>query len=360
VALDGVEHPPRRVAEGDGQQPPRLGHALAGAQVERHAGPAPVLDPGTQGDERLGVRVVRHAGLVAVAGVLAAEHVLRTQRRHRLEDLRRLVEQRLGRERRRRLHRDEAEDLEEVRDHHVAEGAGLLVKRRPAADRERLGHVDLHVGDVSAVPDRLVDAVAEAQGEQVLDRLLAQEVVDAEDLRLVEDSVDGLVECPRRGQVGAEGLLEDHARALSQARASQRLDDPGRRHGRNRQVVQAARGSAELALGEVHGRGQGGRLLVGVGVGQLAGEGVPLAVGRGAELVERLAGEAAEAVTVQGGARGPDDPIALGHETGPVEAKEAGQELASREVAGGAEEDDDVVGGGHAGQRTAGRARSNR
>ena len=32
-----AEHPPRRLAEGDRQQPPRLAHPLAGAQEERHA-----------------------------------------------------------------------------------------------------------------------------------------------------------------------------------------------------------------------------------------------------------------------------------------------------------------------------------
>jgi hypothetical protein len=124
--------------------------------------------------------------------------------------------------------------------------------------------------------------------------------------------------------------------------------------------VQSSRLAAQLALGQIDGRGQGGRLLVGIGVGQLAGEDVPLAVGRGAELVEGLAREPAEAVVVEGGARGPDDPIALGHQPGLVEAEEAGEQLASREIAGGAEEDDEVVGGDHAGQRTAGRARSNR
>ena len=55
---------------------------------------------------------------------------------------------------------------------------------------ERLGHVDLDVVDVLAVPDRLEEAVGEAQGEDVLRRLLAEEVVDAEDLVLVEDLVD--------------------------------------------------------------------------------------------------------------------------------------------------------------------------
>jgi len=40
----------------------------------------------------------------------------------------------------------------------------------------------LHVADVVAVPDRLEQAVGEAEGQDVVDRLFAQEVVDPEDL----------------------------------------------------------------------------------------------------------------------------------------------------------------------------------
>ena len=71
-------------------------------------------------------------------------------------------------------------------DDHVAEGAGFLVEVGARADPEGLGDVDLDVVDVVAVPDRLEQAVGEAQGEDVLRRLLAEEVVDAEDLLLVE------------------------------------------------------------------------------------------------------------------------------------------------------------------------------
>src|SRR5437870_3357214 len=52
----GAEHAPRRLAERDGQEPPLLAQALAGAQEERHTGPAPVLDARAHGDERLGLR----------------------------------------------------------------------------------------------------------------------------------------------------------------------------------------------------------------------------------------------------------------------------------------------------------------
>ena len=64
---------------------------------------------------------------------------------------------------------------------------GLLVERGPRPDRQGLGDVDLDVVDVLAVPDGLEEAVGEPEGQDVLGRLLAQEVVDTEDLVVVED-----------------------------------------------------------------------------------------------------------------------------------------------------------------------------
>ena len=69
-----------------------------------------------------------------------------------------------------------------MRHDHVAKGAGLLVELRPALDRDRLGHVDLHVADVLAVPDRFEQPVGETDREDVVDGLLAEEVVDPKDL----------------------------------------------------------------------------------------------------------------------------------------------------------------------------------
>ena len=76
-----------------------------------------------------------------------------------------------------------------MRDHHVAVGAGGLVEVAALGQAELLRHVDLHVVDVVAVPDRLEEPVGEAEGQDVLGGLLAQEVVDAEDLLLGEDLV---------------------------------------------------------------------------------------------------------------------------------------------------------------------------
>ena len=86
-----------------------------------------------------------------------------------------------------------------------------LVEAAAMADAELLGHGDLHVVDVAAVPDRLEDGVGEAQGEDVLDRLLPEVVVDAVHLLLGEAGVHHGVELARALLVVAEGLLDDDA-----------------------------------------------------------------------------------------------------------------------------------------------------
>jgi len=64
----------------------------------------------------------------------------------------------------------------------VPHGAGVLVEPTPALHSDVLGHRDLDVVDPGAVPDRQEDGVGEAEGEQVLDRVLRQVVIDAEHL----------------------------------------------------------------------------------------------------------------------------------------------------------------------------------
>ena len=104
--------------------------------------------------------------------------------------------------------------------------AGLLVEAAAALHAEGLGHGDLHALHVVPVPDRLEEGVGEAEDEEVLHRLLAQVVVDAEDGWLGEDGVERRVERLRRGEVAAEGLLDDHPRVPGAARAAQVLDRP--------------------------------------------------------------------------------------------------------------------------------------
>ena len=77
-----------------------------------------------------------------------------------------------------------------------------------------------------AVPDRLEERVGEAEVEQVLHRLLAEVVIDAEDRRLGEHLVQRLVERARRGEVAAERLLDRDARLRGAARPAEAARPP--------------------------------------------------------------------------------------------------------------------------------------
>ncbi len=283
--------------------------------------------------------------LAAVAAVLAADDVVRLDRLHGAEDLQLLVADRAGRQRGGRLHRHEREHLHQVGDHHVAVGAGRLVERRAALEAERLGYVDLHVLDEVAVPDRLEQTVGEAEREDVLRRLLAQEVVDPEDLRLVEDLVHLVVQGHRGLEVGAEGLLHDHPRPLDQMGLAELVDHVQGGLGRHREVVQqphvAVRTQVGLRL--VHRLGQLVRPLAMADVGQHRGEARPLvrvevAV---AELRAGVVREADEAFGVDVLQRGPDDPH-LREQPGLGQVQQPRQQLAPRQVTGRTEEHDDV------------------
>ena len=93
----------------------------------------------------------------------------------------------------------------------VTGGADAVVVAAATAEPDVLGHGDLHVVDVVRVPDRIEQLVGEAQRQDVLHRLLAQVVVDAEHRRLGEDAVDHLVERAGALQIVAERLLDDDA-----------------------------------------------------------------------------------------------------------------------------------------------------
>ena len=128
-----------------------------------------------------------------------------------------------------RLHRQQRQHLQDVVLDDVPQGPGLLVEGAAPLDADRLGDRDLDVVDGVAVPDPLEDGVAEAEDEDVLHRLLAEVVVDAEDLRLVEDVMQGALQLARGVQVTAERLLDDQPRALDQSLARSGLAMAGRR-----------------------------------------------------------------------------------------------------------------------------------
>ena len=144
----------------------------------------------------------------------------------RLEDLHLLVADRFAVGPDRRLHRQVAQDLEQMILDDVADGARLVVEGAPALDAEVLGHGDLHALDVIAIPERLQEGVGEAEEEHVVDRPLAEVVIDAEDRRLVEGAEQDAVELLRRGEVVAEGLLDDDAGAVRRSPTCQAARRP--------------------------------------------------------------------------------------------------------------------------------------
>jgi hypothetical protein len=196
----------RRTADGDVAELDRdlgraLGHALAGAQVERDAGPAPVVDLEARRDERLRLgladrprpprdsldrlpptqpwsywpRTTSRATSWRVGGAIARSTLSFSSRSASAREG-------AGGSMRTRLSSWSRWFWSTSR-----AAPGLLVERPALLDADRLGDGDLHVVDVAPVPERLEDAVAEPEDQQVADGLLAQVVVDAVDLRLAED-----------------------------------------------------------------------------------------------------------------------------------------------------------------------------
>ncbi len=267
-----------------------------------------------------------------------------------------LVAQRIGLEGGRRLHRHEAEQLEQVVLEEVAAGAGLLVERAAPLDPDRLGHRDLHVVDVAAVPDRLEDAVAEPEDQQVPDGLLAQVVVDAVDLPLPEDLADLAVEADRRVEVAAERLLDDdpppaalvalviQADAARDCPRSRRRPTAARR-GR-RPGCRACRAPRSMRVEPL------GQRLVGRRVGEVAAGGrrcAPQArprspcprAGPGSSCRGRSLSSLAERLVRVRATADRDDGELVRQQVRAPQLEQRGHDLAVREVAGGAEEHED-------------------
>ena len=85
------------------------------------------------------------------------------------------------------LHGGQRHELEQVVLNDVAGRTDAVVVARARSDADVFGHRDLHGIDVVGLPQRLEHGVGEAHRHDVLDGFLAQVVVDAEDVLLVED-----------------------------------------------------------------------------------------------------------------------------------------------------------------------------
>ena len=154
---------------------------------------------------------------------------------------------------------------------------------------------------------------------------------------LVERAEQDPVQRARRLEIAAEGLLDDHARAVGAARGGELLHDRAEQRGRDGEVVRRPlRGAERLAQ-----RLEGGRVgVVAVDVPQQAAE---LLERRGVEtavLLEAVARPRLELVELPAGLRHADDRhvqvTALQHR------RERREDLLVREIARRAEEDECV------------------
>ena len=229
--------------------------------------------------------------------------------------------------------------------HDVAERAGLFVEGAASLDAELLGHGDLDLTDAIAVPQRLEEGVAESEGQEVLDGLLAQVVIKAIDALLVEEAVNLRVERLGGGQVVSEGLLDHQSRpALRnvQSGVAERLDGREESRGGKREVEDAVLVEVVLRLEGLDaglerpvggGRGVAQRLEVHVIREPLVDLG--RVVSRGEQgRAERIA----ELLIVEGGpCDAQDQGPSLGRAVA-VQVEERGQHLAVGQVSRGAED----------------------
>ena len=252
----------------------------------------------------------------------------------------------VGVERDGRLHRDEAEELDEVVLDHVAERARGLVVAPTVLDPDRLGDGDLDVVDVAAVPDGLEEGVREPQREHVLDGLLAEVVVDPVDLALTRARLEALCERPRARQVPPERLLDDEPVVVlvghepGGAEPARDRADEERGDGEVEHAVRAR--PAGRACVEVRGQARVrlGLRRVALEVAQAAGERGPAVLVAGRRLPGRPGGEGPEGLVVHLLPVHADDLDVLGEVAVALERVEGREELPVREVAGGPEEDE--------------------
>ncbi len=254
-----------------------------------------------------------------------------------------------GVERARHLHAEVGEHLEHVVLHHVPQHARAVVVAAPPLDVDGLGHVELDVVDEVLVPERLEHAVGEAEGQEVLHRLLAEVVIDPIDLVLLPVGEHLPVELERGGQVGAERLLDDDAfpaGAVLEAGAVQLLAEQAEEARRRGEVEEDV--AAALVLGVEPGhlgleRLEGAEVVeAGRQVVEAADQVVPrrLVEGMtGVELLDVLAEPGAEGVGRERVHRRAQQREALAQQAVAGEVVERRHQQALGQVAGGAEDE---------------------
>ena len=225
-------------------------HAFAGPQIERNTLPAPVVYVHFQSSIRFRIGMPVHIRLIAIArhmnalypalGILAPcskiRYRLAGDRAQRVQHIHFFAANIVCVIGNRRLHRHQAQQLEQMVLHHVAQCTGMFVVASAFLNAQRLRNRDGHMVHIAAVPDRLEDRIGKTHGEDVLHGLLAEEVIDTEYLLFTEELGQNIIDRAERIQVMAQWFFNNDAHVLAVPRKigrSQTLNDSikqGRRY----------------------------------------------------------------------------------------------------------------------------------
>ena len=205
---------------------------------------------------------------------------------------------------------------------------------------------------MTAVPDRLEDAVGEAEDHEVLDGFLAQIVVDPVDLLFAEPAVQGLVQFRGGLKVAAERLLDDQSGTLlalrlalaRKAGGAEMLGDAPVQGRRDCQIedVTARDAVAGLQFGEpvLEALVQSGIVVIAAEVIESLDERSRRVVGDALGILAKgFAGHLTELFVRILRASAAQKTEMLAQQAALLNLGETGQELAMRQIAGGAEDD---------------------
>ena len=170
------------------------GEILAGADVDRNPLPTPVIDKDADCRKCLRRAVGGNSRLLEVPLELTPHDIVGGDRADGAEELYLFVAHALLVRPEGRFHAEKSNHLHEVVLDHIAKATCGVIEGAASIHAEGLGHGDLDIADVLTVPDWLEEGIGKPRVEHVLGRLLAEIVVDAEDLLLIENLVKDTVE----------------------------------------------------------------------------------------------------------------------------------------------------------------------
>lgn len=216
VTWDVLEDTGGNILELDADLSLLLVQSLAGLEDERNAIPTLVLNVSNHSAEGWAPGILWNgivllvSWLVAIKGlaILADNDVLWLNGWDGLENANFLISDILGGERDWTLHRQQGQNLQEMVLHDITDDAKLIEVTSTTLGAKWFLEGDLDVIDVIAVPSCVEERVAESENEDVLDHLLSEVVINAEDLLLLPVWCESRLKISRALQVLTKWLLD--------------------------------------------------------------------------------------------------------------------------------------------------------